>query len=303
MYKNLNCELLSITGRQSELIELALTYGFRGIDIDICDLVKRCERSEFENAARFLTSSKLRVGGFDVPLDLDSDDATFAKELEGLNKVAEVAGKANAEVAILNVPSQTDRLPYPEYFDVIRGRIGQVAEAFEKHGVKTAITFDTSKGDEDKQFKFIQDVEGFVALANSCKSVGIVFDSWNWFCGSGTEEHLDQIGAERVMAVRLADCVEGVSGGAATDADQLLPGSTGVIETANYLRKIVEAGQDVAVSARGSLSTTGGTRDAFIGKTQESIDKALVDAGLPSEIRTPAAFTEPEASVSTSESK
>jgi hypothetical protein len=35
MYKNLNTAALGITGRQSELIELALTYGFRGLDLDM----------------------------------------------------------------------------------------------------------------------------------------------------------------------------------------------------------------------------------------------------------------------------
>jgi chitinase len=41
MYKNLNATVLGVSGRQSELIELAMTYGFRGLDIDIVDLVKR----------------------------------------------------------------------------------------------------------------------------------------------------------------------------------------------------------------------------------------------------------------------
>ena len=40
MYKNLNSWTLGISGRQSELIELALTYGFRGLDIDIHDMIK-----------------------------------------------------------------------------------------------------------------------------------------------------------------------------------------------------------------------------------------------------------------------
>ena len=35
MYKNLNVEGLGISGRQGELIELTLTYGFRGFDFDL----------------------------------------------------------------------------------------------------------------------------------------------------------------------------------------------------------------------------------------------------------------------------
>jgi chitinase len=38
MYKNLNASSFGISGRQSDLIELAMTYGFQGIDIDAVDL-------------------------------------------------------------------------------------------------------------------------------------------------------------------------------------------------------------------------------------------------------------------------
>lgn len=41
MYKNLNAEVLGVSGRQSELIELAMTYGFIGLDVDITEVVKR----------------------------------------------------------------------------------------------------------------------------------------------------------------------------------------------------------------------------------------------------------------------
>ena len=88
MYKNLNCDLLGISGRQSEIIELALTYGFRGIEIDMDDLVKRCGRGSFESASRFLASSKLKIAGFDAPINLDSDDETFTTPHAQLNAVA-----------------------------------------------------------------------------------------------------------------------------------------------------------------------------------------------------------------------
>ncbi|MFN9714629.1 MAG: sugar phosphate isomerase/epimerase, partial [Planctomycetota bacterium] len=71
MYKNLNATVLGISGRQSELIELAMTYGFKGLDIDADDLVKRVQRTDFERSTRFLTSSRMKVSGFDVDIDLD----------------------------------------------------------------------------------------------------------------------------------------------------------------------------------------------------------------------------------------
>lgn len=293
MYKNLNCDLLGISGRQSEIIELALTYGFRGIDIDMSDMVKRCQRGSFENASRFLTSSKLSVGGFEAPIDLDGDDESYMAQAALLNATAEIAHRAEAPTAFLSVPNQTDRLPYPEYFEVIRKRIGECVETFGKEDIKVALSFTAVRAAdvEAKQFKFVQDVEGFVALVNSCPNTSVVFDSWNWFCGKGTPEHLDQIGIERVAAVRVADCVEGVAVEAATLSDCLLPGSTGVIDSAEYLRKLSEADRNLPVCAMGRLAEPGGTRDAFVEATQDALGKLFEQAGLPSQSRKPETYT------------
>ena len=93
MYKNLNSWTLGISGRQSELIELALTYGFRGIDIDIQDMIGRSESKGVEHATRFLLSAQklLRIGGFDLPVVWADDEATYKADLAKLPQVAEMA--------------------------------------------------------------------------------------------------------------------------------------------------------------------------------------------------------------------
>jgi sugar phosphate isomerase/epimerase len=295
MYKNLNCDLLGISGRQSEIIELALTYGFRGIEIDMDDLVKRCQRSSFESASRFLASSKLKIAGFQAPIDLDDDEDTFVNRLAKLHAVAEIAGRVEARTAILTIPYGTNRLPYPEYFDVIRKRIDQVAEVFGKEGVRLALNFDVaSPGDEEKQFKFVRDVEGFLAVTRACnsKNVGIVLDAWNWFVGGGTLEAIDQIGLQRVASLRLSDCREGVSVKNATSEDCVLPASSDVIDSTTLLKKFVDADLKIPVAARGTVLDASPTRDAMVGLAQDALDKVFEAAGLPSHTRRPEMFIE-----------
>ena len=41
MFKNLDPSALGVAGHQSEIIELALTFGFRGIDLDIVEFAGR----------------------------------------------------------------------------------------------------------------------------------------------------------------------------------------------------------------------------------------------------------------------
>ncbi len=295
MYKNLNCDVLGISGRQSEIIELALTYGFGGIEIDMDDLVKRCQRSSFENASRFLASSKLKIAGFDAPIDLDSDEETFTTQLAKLHPVAEIAGRAGSLVAIVTIPHGTNRLPYPEYFDVVRKRIDQIAEVFGKEDVRLALNFHPhAPTDEEKQFKFVRDVEGFLAIARACtsKNVTIVFDSWNWFVGGGTLATLEQFGVARVANVRLGDCREGVSANEATSDDCLLPGSTETIDNIAFMKMFVEAGLKLPVAARGNALDASPTRDAFVGLAQDALDKVFEAVGIPSQTRRPEMFVE-----------
>ncbi len=295
MYKSLSCDLLDISGRQSEIIELALTYGFRGFEIDMDDLVKRCQRSSFENASRFLVSSKLQIAGFDAPIDLDSDDETFSLRLAQLNAVAEIAGRASGKTAIVTIPYGTNRLPYPEYFDVVRKRIDQIAEVFAKEDVRLALTFHVHAPDaEEKQFKFVRDVEGFTAVVRACssKNVAILYDSWNWFVGGGSMEQLEQLGLERVAGLRLSDCAEGVTAESATANDCLLPGSVGTIDNTSVLQKFAEAKLKLPVAARGRTLEESPTRDALVAAAQDALDKAFEAAGIPSETRRPEMFAE-----------
>jgi sugar phosphate isomerase/epimerase len=274
MYKNLNATVLGVSGRQSELIELAMTYGFRGLDIDIVDLVKRTQRSEFEKAARYLLSAKMLVSGFETPIDLDSDEATFEKTLAQLPAAIEIAGKVNARAGFLRLPAATDRLPFHEYFDVLR-----------KLYFSTAI-----ENRENRQFKFIQDVDGFLAFFNACTnpSVGLVIDTFNWVVGGGTFEQLATIPGNRIAVLRLADTEVLPTIEDASLKMRQLAGTSGVIDNVRIVSILSKAGFDGPITAFGHASNFGGmTRDSIVAKSQDSLDNVLAGAGLPTFTRRP----------------
>lgn len=296
VYRTLDTNLLEITGRSTEVIELALTYGFLGINVDMVDLFKRSQRTSYESSSRFLLSSKLRVASFAAPISLDDDDTAFAANLSTLAQVAEVAGKLQSGAAVVNIPTGTNRLPYPEYFDVIRKRIDQIADALGAHGVKLALRFSAIPDAEEKQFKFVRDVEGFVALVKSCtsKNVGIVLDTWNWHVGRGKLTQLDEIGIDRVAIVYLSDSKEGVDPSATTLEDRILPGTSGVIDNVGWLKKLGQ--RDIPVTAYGAAPSEISTRDALIAYVQDAIDEVLNAAGLPTSTRRPETFVAAAAS-------
>jgi sugar phosphate isomerase/epimerase len=291
MYKNLNATVLGVSGRQSELIELAMTYGFSGLDIDIVDLVKRTQRSEFEKAARYLLSAKMKVSGFETPIDLDADDESFAKSLAQLPLTIEIAGKAGARAGFLRLPAATDRLPFHEYFDVLRKRVDSIAEIFAKNNVMLGLYFSTAtENREDRQFKFIQDVEGFLAFFKACtnSSVGLVIDSFNWVVGGGTFEQLATIPGNRIATLRLADTETLPSIADASLKMRTLAGSSGVIDNVRLVSILSKSGYDGPITAFGHASNFAGmTRDSIVAKSQDSLDNVLAGAGLPTFTRRP----------------
>ncbi|HPP54633.1 MAG TPA: hypothetical protein PK777_16890 [Thermoguttaceae bacterium] len=90
MFKNLNPSVLGVSGHQSEVIEIALTYGFRGIDIDIADFTSRVQRRGLEYATRLIRSASkmLRLGNFTLPFDWEGEEEVFRA---GMGKVPEYA--------------------------------------------------------------------------------------------------------------------------------------------------------------------------------------------------------------------
>ena len=208
MLKNFSHTALGINGRQSELIELALTYGFTGMDIDMQDMLRRSQRTDTKDASKYLEAAKIKIGGFDVGIDLDADEETFTGLVGGLHPLSDLAKELGAEQAYLRVPPSTDRLPYHEYFDIQVQRIGQVAEVLEARGIKLALSFSTDKTEaEGKQFPFIVNAEGLTALANaiSNSNVGCLIDTWSWVVSGGTLEQITALPVEKIVAVRLGN--------------------------------------------------------------------------------------------------
>ncbi len=66
MLKNFSPQSLGINGRQSELIELALTYGFTSMDIDMDEMLRRAQRTNKKDAAKYLEAAKIAIGGFNL---------------------------------------------------------------------------------------------------------------------------------------------------------------------------------------------------------------------------------------------
>ena len=285
MLKNFAPAPLGINGRQSELIELALTYGFNAMDVDMHEMLRRAQRTTNEDATKYLdAATNLTVGGFDIGVDLDADEDAFISQVGALNPIADMAKQLGAKCAYTQVPAATDRLPFHEYFEVQKGRLNDIAEILAERGIKLAIGFTGCKEEQEgKEFPFVQDVEGFIALVNgvSGSNVGFLIDTWDWIVGGGAMDQLSEIGVDKIIAVRLGSIPADVDVSTATEKDRVVPEKEGPVNHVKLITHLQSIGFTGPVSPTASNQAyRGQTRESIVQRAQEAVDAISTDAGL-----------------------
>lgn len=284
MYKNFSPYALGINGRQSELIELALTYAFRGMDVDMIDMLRRSQRTNVEDATKYVRSAEIKIAGFELEIDLDADDDAFKNRLGALHPVAELAGKLKADCAYVIVPPATDRLPYHEYFDTQRDRLTQLAELLGNHQIKLAIGFHAGRElGEGKQFEFVRNVEGLLALVRgvTAPNAGLLLDTWDWVIGDGAMDQISELKPEEIIAVRLGSIPKDVDVTKAISAERTFPEKDGPLNHVALVKHLA------SVKFKGPIGPTasnkyyrGETREKMVQTGQEAIDEISKEAGV-----------------------
>ena len=283
MFKNLSPEALGVSGRQSEMIELALSFGFKGIDLDIIELADGAKTHGLPHARRLLDSAKLKLGGFTLPARWQVDDETFRTDLAKLPEYASLAAQMGCTRCLTTIAPANDERPYHQNFEFHRQRLNELAGALAPHGVRLGVGFVASaEARREKAFEFVHDLDALLLLLSTvaAKNVGVVVDLWDLHISHGTLTPLLKGSPERIVAIRVADAGEAAAEGS-TEPARLLPGESGAIDTAAALVALAEMGYDGPVTpAPGPSQTRGLRRDAMVKAAGEKLDVAWKAAGL-----------------------
>lgn len=283
MFKNFSPQSLGINGRQSELIELALTYAFRGMDVDMGDMLRRSQRTTVDDATKYVRAAEIKIGGFDLDVNLDADDDTFTNQVATLHPLAELAANLNAVCATIRVPAATDRLPYHEYFETQQARLGQIAGVLGGRGIRLAVGFRAGKElEEGKQFPFVRNVEGLLALVRGVgNGAGVLIDTWDWVVGDGGMDQIRELSVSEIASVRLGSVPEDVDAASAATKERVLPEMNGPINHVGLIKHLETLGFEGPVSpTASSLRYKGQTRESIVQQAQEAVDGIFREAGL-----------------------
>ncbi len=278
MFKNLSVAALGVSGRQSEIIELAMSNGFRGIDLDFTDLGAQVASHGLPHARRLLDSAKLKYGSAPLPVRWTAD-AEYAADLLELPKMAELAATLGCIRLRMTIESASDTRPFHENFESHRRRLTEIAGVLGKHGVSLAIGFDpTAATRAGKHYEFIYSLDTLLMLLSmvSSKNVGVAADLWALQVAGAGWEGLKKLKREQLLTVDVSDAKD-----SSTEAGRLLPGETGTIDVSAALTYLAEIGYDGPITPhRDPQHYTGQSREAIGRDAGKKLDAAWKAAGL-----------------------
>lgn len=283
MYRNLNPDTLKVSGRQSELIELALTYRFKGLDVDVEELARRITPDSLEGTRQIFDSAKIHVGGFQLPIGWRAEEAQYELQKTALGNLIEIAGGIGVEYAVSAIHPDS-HLPYHEDFELHRQRISEVADMLAEKKIRLGLELLSAPSHRaGTDAPFIHQVDTFLTLLKtiSHEHVGLILDVWNWIVGGGTVEQIADLDASQIVSLQLADLPADADLALVSESKRLLPGQGGGIDCAAVLKTVAANGFDGPVSICPAPDQVSGlTRDNCVLTIQKAMDELWEAAEL-----------------------
>ncbi len=208
MFKNLNPLAIGVSGHQSEIIELALTYGFAGMDLNMAEFTSRARLKGMPYAKRLIESAKIRIGTFSLPIDWDSDDAAFQSDLKKLPELANCAAELGCTRCTATLAPAGDARPYHENFEFHRRRFHDICAVLKPAGIRLAVGFQAAESLRQNQaFQFIHNLDALTLLVNMAAepNIGLLLDIWDVVAAGGSIDAVRKLPREQIVAVQVAD--------------------------------------------------------------------------------------------------
>ena len=299
MFKNLDSEVFGIVGRQNEAMEMALSFGFEGLTVEINEMITRAKTEGLDFATRYVRSARLprpntKVGTFNLPVRVDGSEANYKEDLEKLEKCCEIINAVkllDEEENVVQIPvaeyvvaPATDGQTYQDNFELHRNRLGEVADALNKHGIKLAIGFNAEPAArEGKDSEFVFQAEAAITLVKTIArpNVGLQLDLWNWVVGDGGKDQINELTVDQIFSVKVADVPADADLSKISSSDRMLPGTSETSICVDVLKFLESIGYAGPVTPFPSLKQFQGTpREMMAQKTSEALDQCLAAAGI-----------------------
>jgi sugar phosphate isomerase/epimerase len=130
-------------------------------------------------------------------------------------------------------------------------RLRPVARILADHGCRLGLEFIGPKTlREGHPYTFISTIGGALDLGAQLgtDNVGLLLDAYHWYTSHATLADIQRLTAADIVYVHVNDAVAGRSIDEQMDLERDLPGATGLIDSAGFLRAVADTGFDGPVA-------------------------------------------------------
>jgi sugar phosphate isomerase/epimerase len=237
MYRALSPGAIGAKVPFEEAVKLAAAHGFQGIDVGMAQV----QELGMTRLRRLLESHKVLPANTGMPVNFREDDAKFDEGLAALPEFCRAMSDLGCTRALTWLLPYHQTLPYEANFERLRSRTLRLCEVMEPYGLRYGLEFvGPATMRAGKPYPFIHDIDGLLELIHAVNkpNLGFLLDAYHWYTSGGTLEDLDKLSDPLVVGVHVNDGAAGVACEQQIDNIRAMPGETGVIDIATFMRAL-----------------------------------------------------------------
>lgn len=283
MFKNLNPGMIGIHASLSEAQEMAVQYGFDGVDLHLPDVADMVRQTSLEEVKDLFKRAGQLPGNWGLPIEWHGARQKWTEGLTSLRTCAALARDIGALRTTTVVMPWSEERDFDENYAFHVERLKPVAELLGEYGCRFGLEFIGPKTlRRDKKYEFIYTMEGMLALCRDLgPNVGLLLDLWHWYTSRGAWEDLAKLSNDDIVNVHVNDAPAGIPVDEQIDNSRCLPGETGVLHIARFLGALDAMGYDGPVTAEPfSARVNALSPQDALRETSEAMHRAWDAAGI-----------------------
>ncbi|MXW05413.1 MAG: sugar phosphate isomerase/epimerase [Gemmatimonadetes bacterium] len=275
--------MIGIHASLAEALDMAAQYGFDGVDINLPDVAEMARETSAGEVRDLFERAGRRPGNWGLPIEWHGAGEKWTEELTRLRRYAGLARDIGALRTTAVVMPWSDERTFDENYAFHVERLKPVAEILGEHDCRFGLEFigpETLR--RGRKHAFVYTMDGMLALCRDVgPNVGLLLDLWHWYTSHGTWDDLTRLGNGDVVNVHVNDAPAGVPVDEQIDNKRCLPGETGVLDIARFLKALDAMGYDGPVTAEPFSARVNALapRDA-LRETSEAMHRAWASAGI-----------------------
>jgi sugar phosphate isomerase/epimerase len=290
-YTVLSLDRIGFEGSFEKSVELALKYGFEGVDPDP-RYFARLSDDQLRKLLDDLKAKNLKLGAAGLPVEFRQDEGAFSEGVKNLPAAARLLEKAGVTRVSTWIMPCSDDLTYLQNFRIHACRLRACAQVLRGNGQRLGLEYVAPRTLwRSMRHPFLHTLSELKELlvAVGTDNLGVQLDSFHWFNAEESQDDLLALRSQDVITVDLNDAPN-VPLDKQQDGSRELPAATGVIPVKNFLGALLRIGYDGPIQAEPfNAALRALPIEQACAATAAAVKKALGELGIASQKGDPAA--------------